>query len=357
MDDATEQAEVVVGCRELDPNLHFFTELGFSVRSVFPADDPETVVVQGRGLRVRLERTPEDRPVELVLTSPDLDPRQVVAPGGSRVRIIRRTDAVEVPSLQSALSITRAGPDATWVTGRAGMQYRDLVPDRQGGFVIASHIRIPDGGPVPDYVHFHRVYAQVIYCHRGWVKVVYEDQGPPFVMEAGDCVLQPPRIRHRVLESSKGLEVIEVGVPARHETLADPATLLPTAELRPDRDFSGQRFVRHRAAKATWEPWRIAGFVARDTGLAAATDGIIDVKVARPSGPASSEVVDQARGLQLDVVLAGTTWLMTHGKRHTLNADDAAVVPPGSSHAFVMSSDDFELLEVTVREPSATHGV
>ena len=26
-----------------------------------------------------------------------------------------------------------------------------------GGFAIASHILIPTGGPVPDYVHFHKV--------------------------------------------------------------------------------------------------------------------------------------------------------------------------------------------------------
>jgi quercetin dioxygenase-like cupin family protein len=41
----------------------------------------------------------------------------------------------------------------------------------------------------------------MIYCHRGWVRVVYEDQGEPFVMHPGDCVLQPPGIRHRVLEA------------------------------------------------------------------------------------------------------------------------------------------------------------
>ena len=352
MSGSDETAEVVLGCRELDPTLAFFTGLGFGVRYVFPADNPETVVVAGRGIRLRLQREPEDRPVELMLAGPDLETGELVAPNGSRVRIMQTSAAVEVPSLQSSFTLTRAGPDAQWVTGRAGMQYRDLVPDRQGGFVVASHIRIPGGGLVPDYVHFHRVYAQVIYCHRGWVKVVYEDQGPPFVMEAGDCVVQPPRIRHRVLESSKGLEVIEVGVPARHETLADPGMILPNQDVRPDRDYCGQRFVRHRAAKATWEPWRIPGFVARDTGIAAATDGVVDVKVARPTGRASSEVVDQSRGFQLDVVLAGSTWLMTHGKRHTLDTDDAAVVPPGSSHAFAMMSEGFLLLEVTVREPS-----
>ena len=61
----------------------------------------------------------------------------------------------------------------------------------------------------------------MIYVRRGWVRVVYEDQGEPFVMREGDLVLQPPAIRHRVLESSPGLEVIEIGAPAVHATFAD----------------------------------------------------------------------------------------------------------------------------------------
>ena len=71
-----------------------------------------------------------------------------------------------------------------------------------------------------DYVHYHNVRFQIIYCYKGWVRVVYEDQGTPFVLQAGDCVLQPPRIRHRVIESSPGLEVIEIASPAEHETFA-----------------------------------------------------------------------------------------------------------------------------------------
>jgi len=31
-------------------------------------------------------------------------------------------------------------------------------------------------GPVPDYVHFHRVRFQCIFCYKGRVKVVYEGQ-------------------------------------------------------------------------------------------------------------------------------------------------------------------------------------
>ena len=62
------------------------------------------------------------------------------------------------------------------------MRYRDLIPDRLGGRFIASHILIPEGGPVADYVHFHHIRFQMIYCYRGWVKVAYEDQGEPMLM-------------------------------------------------------------------------------------------------------------------------------------------------------------------------------
>ena len=93
------------------------------------------------------------------------------------------------------------------------MLYRDLIPGRLGGRYIASHISIPEGGPVADWVHFHRIALQMIYVRRGWVRVVYEDQGEPFVMREGDLVLQPPEIRHRVLESSAGLEVVEISAP------------------------------------------------------------------------------------------------------------------------------------------------
>ena len=70
---------------------------------------------------------------------------------------------------------------------------------RLGGSIIASHIRIPDGGPVPDMVHYHTVGFQLIYCYKGWVDVLYEDQGNEMMrLSAGDCVIQPPEIRHRV---------------------------------------------------------------------------------------------------------------------------------------------------------------
>ena len=78
------------------------------------------------------------------------------------------------------------------------MLYRDLLPDRYGGLVIASHIHVPEGGNVSDYVHYHRVAFQLIFCVKGSARLVYEDQGEPFDLCAGDCVLQPPTLRHKV---------------------------------------------------------------------------------------------------------------------------------------------------------------
>ncbi len=59
----------------------------------------------------------------------------------------------------------------------------------------------------------------------------------------GDCFIQPPEIRHRVMEASENLQVIEIGVPADHVTEIDHEMRLPTPELRPEREWSGQRFV------------------------------------------------------------------------------------------------------------------
>ena len=82
-----------------------------------------------------------------------------------------------MPPVAHEFVMRRMADQAPWVIGRAGMHYRDLIPSRLGGSIIASHIRIPGGGPVPDMVHFHSVGFQLIYCYKGWVDLVYEDQG------------------------------------------------------------------------------------------------------------------------------------------------------------------------------------
>lgn len=171
--------------------------------------------------------------------------------------------------------------NANWATGRAGMEYRDLIPGRLGGKVIASHIRLPFGGEVPDSVHYHKIDFQMIYCVRGRIKVVYEGQGKPFWLETGDCILQPPEIRHRVLYSEAGAEVVEVTSPAEHETWIDHDLELPTAAIYKERIFSGQKFLHSRAKGATWQPVAGEDVVIRETGMSEASGSLIDVRVFR----------------------------------------------------------------------------
>ncbi|MGA9421072.1 MAG: cupin domain-containing protein, partial [Rhodanobacteraceae bacterium] len=279
--------------------------------------------------------------------------RPLRAPNGLRLEWVDADAPIAVPDARQSFVVSRAGDSGAWNIGRADMHYRDLIPDRFGGRFVASHIRIPQGGPVPDYVHYHNIRFQMIYCRAGWVRVVYEDQGPPFVMHAGDCVLQPPGIRHRVLESSPDLEVIELGCPARHETCADHEMKLPTPHVLPHRRFGSQRFVRHVAADATWQPSRRAGFEVRDTGIDGATAGLAGVRVLRrapSSTPASGESTNEAHcgELMFLFVLRGEL-TVTAGRlgSHHLQADDSCVIPAGVEHA-LQGSPDIELLEVTL---------
>ncbi|HKE14828.1 MAG TPA: hypothetical protein VKB80_08200 [Kofleriaceae bacterium] len=354
-------AEVVLACADVNETARFFAGLGFRVDAIAPADDPATALLGGHGLRIRLERGAAGPPGLLRLLC--RDPSAVaggatvlVAPGGTRVELAPADPPLALPPLAPSLVIARAG-GAAWHEGRAGMLYRDLIPDRQGGRFVASHIRIPDGGPVPDYVHCHRIRFQLIYCHRGWVRVVYEDQGPPFVLAAGDAVLQPPLIRHRVLESSPGLEVVELSSPAEHETLADHDLALPTGRVDAGRDFGGQRFVHHRAAGAAHLPWR-DGLAARDLGIAAATAGLASAHVARPlarrGGAAAAERRLHGGELCFLFVLAGGVTLDLDQDAHRLAASDAAAVPGDVAHALVDPSPDLELLEIALPAAGAS---
>ena len=348
------RAQVVLPCEHLEETLEFFTDrLAFRVDAIYPAEDPSVAVISGHGIRVELNRGAGGTPGVLRLLVSDRTTlggaSELVAPNGTRIELADPDPPLVIPPTVPSFVLSENGERAEWGTGRAGMRYRDLVPDRQGGSFIASHIRIPEGGPVPDYVHYHKVRFQMIYCYKGWARLVYEDQGPPFVLEAGDCVLQPPRIRHRVLESSPGLEVIEIGCPANHETFADHELSLPTSHLRPERDFEGQRFVRHVASAATWHPFRLEGFECRDTGIGDATGGTATVRVARLRGSQSRQRYRHDADFLFTFVLSGSMTLEVEGSgARSVSAGTALVLPSGTHYGFAGGSADLELLEVAL---------
>jgi mannose-6-phosphate isomerase-like protein (cupin superfamily) len=212
------------------------------------------------------------------------------------------------------------------------MQYRDLIPGRLGGRFIASHIRIHEGGEVGDYVHYHKIRFQIIYCISGWARLVYQNQGPPFVMNAGDCVLQPPEIRHRVLECSPGFEVLEIGCPAVHDTFADHDLLLPNDAEDKEKLYSGQRFVHHIAQSGGWAPSRIKGVEERDTGISTATEGLADVRTVRSTVETDFQVKYTGEFLLFFILTGSLALRGPENSTHRLNAGDCFVLPPGREY-------------------------
>jgi quercetin dioxygenase-like cupin family protein len=319
---------------------------GFRVDVIFPADDPATAIVSGHGVRLRLERSESSRPILLdLLTDAPGDP--VELPGGTILRCRPAQSGYVLPHNQPTLTIVH--DDGAVGIGRAGMRYRDLIPDRWGGRFISSLISIPGGGPVPDYVHFHKIRFQLIFVKSGWVRLVYEGQGEPFVLHPGDCVIQPPEIRHRVLESSPGLQVVEIGCPAEHETIADWSMELPSPPSPPDRAWEGQRFVRHVAAGAAYQPWRLDGWEYRESGVEEATSGLAGVRVARPvTGGDMSWVTATGEFSQL-VVLDGSVLLeVAEGPTEHLVDGSSVALPSGTRYRLLEPTSDCELLDVTL---------
>ena len=288
---------------------------GFRLDVIYPADDPHTAIFS------------KDADVVRVTTQPQASP-----------------PSDRLPRFEAEFLVTRAG--ASPAEGRAGMLYRDLIPSRLGGRYIASHISLPEGGPVSDWVHYHRIALQIIYVRRGWVRVVYQDGGDPFTMSEGDLVVQPPEIRHRVLESSPGLEVIEITAPAVHATYADHELRLPSGN-NPGRIFGGQRFLHHIATETLWVPAN--GGEAQETEVEAATSGLADVRTVRPRNLEALAFGGHRGELVFGFILDGSAVLDYRGM-HDLRPADAFVIPPGHAWRLTGVSADLRVLQVTTSQ-------
>ena len=347
------RAEVRLPTKDVREDVPFFTiELKMRLDMIYPADNPEVAVLSGHGLRIRIQKNAPEGPGTLRILTDDPDSfangvREMVAPNGTRIEIDQLNAPLVLPPTQHAFVVRRLADQAPWVIGRAGMEYRDLIPSRLGGAMIASHIRVPDG-PVPDMLHFHKVGFQLIFCIKGWVDVLYEDQGGIRRLHAGDCFIQPPTIRHQVLHAAEGIEVIEIGVPAEHITEIDHEMALPTAVERPNREWDGQRFVHSLAKDGVFRPFRIPGYEARDTTINTNTKGVASVMVARPNRKPSTWVKHQG-DIVFNFVMKGTMVLEGEGKEpFKLSSGDAFVVPPDMATRYTKPSDDLELLEVSL---------
>jgi hypothetical protein len=104
---------------------------------------------------------------------------------------------------------------------RTYARYRDLgMSEATNGLLQAHVIRlIPPCDPaVVSKRHYHDVDVQMIYVLKGWIRSEFEGQGE-VTMRQGAAWLQPPRIKHTVLDYSDDCELLEIILPAEFETV------------------------------------------------------------------------------------------------------------------------------------------
>jgi mannose-6-phosphate isomerase-like protein (cupin superfamily) len=103
---------------------------------------------------------------------------------------------------------------------RSYAKYRDLgIAAATNGLAQAHVIKmIPPCDPaVVSKRHYHDVDFQMIYVLKGWIKGEYD--GEVATMREGSCWLQPPKIKHTVLDYSDDCELLEIILPADFETV------------------------------------------------------------------------------------------------------------------------------------------
>ena len=114
--------------------------------------------------------------------------------------------------------VSKANEDGFEGGLRAFFEYRDLkMNDATDGKVIAHVVRAKEGGHAEPKWHVHDVEFQMFYVLKGWAKFEYEGHGV-ITVKPGDCVHQPPGIRHREIEHSDDLDLLEVVLPADFKT-------------------------------------------------------------------------------------------------------------------------------------------
>jgi mannose-6-phosphate isomerase-like protein (cupin superfamily) len=112
-------------------------------------------------------------------------------------------------------------PDAFEQGLRRYAQYRDLgIAAATSGLARAHVIKmIPPCDPAEvSKRHYHDVEFQMIYVLKGWIKGEFDGEGI-VTMREGSCWLQPPKIKHTVLDYSDNCELLEIILPADFETV------------------------------------------------------------------------------------------------------------------------------------------
>ena len=124
---------------------------------------------------------------------------------------------------------------------RSYAMYRDLGMGKATNGLLQAHVirLLPPCDPaVVSKRHYHDVKLQMIYVLKGWIKGEYD--GQVVTMREGAAWLQPPRIKHTVLDYSDDCELLEMIVPADFKTVELKSLKNSTIKLVTDLSSSSE---------------------------------------------------------------------------------------------------------------------
>lgn len=146
-------------------------------------------------------------------------PRRTRAPAPARRKVAASRLKADAPAQQFTVSHLNES-DFKKDGLRSYALYRDLgIAAATSGLCQAHVIRLLS--PCTDEVrqrHSHDAELQLIYVLKGWIKNEFDGHGAQ-MMSAGTCWLQPPGIKHTVLDYSADVELLEIIVPADFKTV------------------------------------------------------------------------------------------------------------------------------------------
>ena len=139
----------------------------------------------------------------------------------ARTRVGKTKPVSRPVSRRQIFVASHHSPDAFEQGLRRYAHYRDLgIAAATNGLARAHVIKmIPPCDPAEvSKRHFHDVEFQMVYVLKGWIKSEFDGAGV-VTMREGSCWLQPPKIKHTVLDYSDDCELLEIILPADFKTV------------------------------------------------------------------------------------------------------------------------------------------
>ena len=132
------QAELLLPSSDLTADMEFFIQLGFRLDNIFPSDDPAVARMSGHGLSIRIDKSTVTDPsvIHILTDEPEkfnIEKKEAVAPNGTVIKFFPKTYDLKIPTTKHHFEVRKLKDSDPWVIGRAGMLYRDLIPERLGG--------------------------------------------------------------------------------------------------------------------------------------------------------------------------------------------------------------------------------